>query len=479
MRHPGYKYILAFLDWVTINLSFVLTLFVVGRTPFALSDQTYVIVLPELLSFAVYAIAVIGMFQHQNLYKINVFLSRADQIVKITVALIYSVVGLVLLSFFTKSSFVTESRLIVSLYLGVALVLLVVVRVIVFRSVFKLVSRTSLYRRNILIVGAGQTAKMLAANLNLNDSYGIRIVGFVDNELPRETVAFMGSRVIGELDDIHTIVKKHRIAEVFIALDNVTHDRLLEITDMFKNRRPHVKIVSSLYDIIPARLFTERYGDVPVTSILSHNGTLTQYYVKRVFDVLLTLCGLIALAPVLLLVAIAIKLDSKGPILFRQTRIGKKGKPFKFFKFRSMYSGSERDEERENKVAKFIRRKSVIGRSTKIVEEESITRVGRFIRGTSIDELPQLFNVLKGDMSLVGPRPCLPYEWENYENWHKRRLSVIPGCTGLWQVNGRSEVGFEDMVILDLYYINNRSFLLDLQIILKTFPVMIFARGAK
>ena len=115
--------------------------------------------------------------------------------------------------------------------------------------------------------------------------------------------------------------------------------------------------------------------------------------------------------------------------------------------------------------------------STKIVDGSKITKVGRFIRKTSLDELPQLLNVIKGDMSLVGPRPCLPYEWEHYDEWHKRRLSAIPGCTGVWQVSGRSEVTFDDMVILDLYYIQNRSLLLDLQILLKTIPVMALGKG--
>jgi undecaprenyl-phosphate galactose phosphotransferase len=145
-----------------------------------------------------------------------------------------------------------------------------------------------------------------------------------------------------------------------------------------------------------------------------------------------------------------------------------------------MIVGSDDDEARKKNAQQFIQIKKRIGEgSTKIVDESKITGIGRILRKTSIDELPQLFNVLMGDMSLVGPRPCLPYEWEHYEEWHKKRLSVIPGCTGVWQVSGRSSVGFEDMVILDLYYIQNSSLLLDLQLILKTIPVMIFGRGAK
>ena len=193
--------------------------------------------------------------------------------------------------------------------------------------------------------------------------------------------------------------------------------------------------------------------------------------------------GWLLLAPLLTVIALAVQFSSPGPIFFAQTRIGKNGKPFKFYKFRSMQVGSDQDKDREKTVVQFIQTKAKTKAtekvSTKIVNESRVTGVGRFLRKTSLDELPQLFNVLKGDMSLVGPRPCLPYEWDHYEEWHKRRLSVMPGCTGMWQVAGRSVVGFEDMVVLDLYYIQNASVLLDFGLLLKTLPVMLFGSGAK
>jgi undecaprenyl-phosphate galactose phosphotransferase len=180
------------------------------------------------------------------------------------------------------------------------------------------------------------------------------------------------------------------------------------------------------------------------------------------------------------MIAGLIKLESKGPVLYKQTRIGKNGKPFTFYKYRSMYIGSDKDEFRPEKLKRFIKDgDNGNGSSTKIVQESNITLIGRFIRKSSIDELPQLINVLKGDMSLVGPRPCLPYEWDFYHDWHKKRLSITPGCTGIWQVSARSEVGFRDMVLLDLYYIYNRSLHLDLWVILKTIPVMLFGTGGK
>ena len=479
MRRPGYKYILALLDIISVNTSFYLALLLSGAGPHDFVWGRYFGVSAELLFFGFYSFLIAVILQHQNLYKINVFLSGADQTVRIAVGLAYSILGLALLSFFTKSSLITESRLTLLLFFVIALISLFLCRVIVFRTVFKLLSKISVYRRNVLIIGAGQTARLLAANLHVDNQYGIRIVGFVDDEVAAETAVFMGAKVLGTLKNIHSLVKRYRVAEVLVALDSASHDELLKIIDMFKHRKPHLKIASSLYDIIPARLFTERYGEVPVTTVLSHNGTLSQYYFKRLFDFILSLFGLMFLSPILLIIAIAIKIDSKGPILYHQIRIGKEGKPFKFYKFRSMVVNSDKDNVRRAKATSFIKQGSAVLGSTKIVNAQNVTRVGRFIRRTSLDELPQLLNVLRGDMSLVGPRPCLPYEWEQYQNWHKRRLSVIPGCTGLWQVNGRSEVGFDDMVILDLYYINNRSFLFDLKIMLKTIPVMLLGRGAK
>ena len=206
-----------------------------------------------------------------------------------------------------------------------------------------------------------------------------------------------------------------------------------------------------------------------------------QSWLKRLFDLAGATVGGLVLLPVFLAVAIGIKLTSPGPILFRQKRIGKDGKEFTFYKFRSMIDG---DDARHREYSEaFVRNGSEAGldergrKVYKITDDPRITRVGRFLRRTSLDEFPQLVNVLRGDMSLVGPRPCLPYEWELYEGWHKARLGATPGLTGLWQVTGRSNVSFNDMVILDLYYLYNWSFLWDLKLILQTIPVIILGKG--
>jgi exopolysaccharide biosynthesis polyprenyl glycosylphosphotransferase len=207
--------------------------------------------------------------------------------------------------------------------------------------------------------------------------------------------------------------------------------------------------------------------------------------VKRTVDVFASLCALIILMPLMLLIAVAIGVSSPGPVIFRQTRLGRGGTPFVFYKFRSMRADADDRIHREY-VANLIEGNlESINQGDeerplyKLSADPRITAVGRFIRRTSLDELPQLFNVLKGDMSLVGPRPPLPYEAEKYQSWHLRRLlEVRPGITGLWQVEGRSTTSFDDMVRLDLRYVRNRSLRLDLKILLKTVRVLFGSRGA-
>jgi exopolysaccharide biosynthesis polyprenyl glycosylphosphotransferase len=195
--------------------------------------------------------------------------------------------------------------------------------------------------------------------------------------------------------------------------------------------------------------------------------------VKRLMDIVGAGIGLIFLSPLFLIVAILIKLeDPKGPVFFKQVRVGKDEKEFYMYKFRSMVSNAEQLLE------KLLDQNEVSGPMFKMKKDPRITRVGRFIRKTSIDELPQLWNVLKGEMSLVGPRPPLPREVAEYNHYHKQRLLVTPGCTGLWQVSGRSNVGFEEMVELDLKYIEGRTFLFDCKLIMKTVIVLFGSKDA-
>lgn len=197
-----------------------------------------------------------------------------------------------------------------------------------------------------------------------------------------------------------------------------------------------------------------------------------QQIVKRCLDLVIASIGLVLLSPIMLLVALAIKLESKGPVIYKQTRIGKDGREFTFYKFRSMYEGADKIRDQLQHL------NEASGPIFKIKNDPRITRVGRIIRKTSLDELPQFFNVLKGDMSLVGPRPPLPCEVEQYTPYQRQRLAVLPGITCLWQISGRSNIDFDRWVELDLEYIRKQSLWLDLMILIKTIPAVIKGTGA-
>lgn len=203
---------------------------------------------------------------------------------------------------------------------------------------------------------------------------------------------------------------------------------------------------------------------------------------KRIFDLTLSFIILVFLLPLFALIAVLIKVTSKGPVFYKQERIGKDGKKFKMYKFRTMYVGSDKDSLRAKLMKEFIERgehPEKNAKSTKIVDKSKVTSIGKILRKFSLDELPQLINVLRGEMSLVGPRPVLPYEYEMFKPWYHERDKVLPGCTGFWQVYGRSKTNFDEMVLMDIYYIQNMSPWLDLWIILKTIPVMILGKSGE
>jgi len=230
--------------------------------------------------------------------------------------------------------------------------------------------------------------------------------------------------------------------------------------------------VPDLFQLSLGGVEVEEINGIPLISIKQTTLTGMNQVIKRAFDLSVTIPALIVSAPVWLLVALAIRLDSPGPVLFRQVRVGRRGDPFVFYKFRSMRQDAESELENLREL------NEASGPLFKIRDDPRQTRVGRFIRRTSLDELPQFFNVLRGEMSLVGPRPGLPSEVTRYQDWQRRRLEVQPGMTGLWQVRGRSDLTFDEMVMLDIYYGENWSLGTDVAILVRTIPLALFGDGA-
>lgn len=476
-QYPKYKFILALCDYLLLVAAWVAAIYI----------RFYDVPMGELLSrplvrtqaalILAYSLVWIVIFQHFNLYKLNLFMAFGEQIIAIVKSLLYGLIGLVLITFIFKRLDFVDSRAVIAIFVITSLVSISVFRLVVFRRLFALASQKKILHRKVLIVGKDRTAKMVAAQIAFNDSHGFDVVGFVTDELPPETRVFEELKSVGRLDDLTVLVERFEIDEIIIAESDVTHQSLLEIIDKAQETSAEVRLVSELYNIIPEKVLLEKYLGVPIVKMPQNNENVLFNVYKRVFDVVLTVIGAVFLFVPFCVIALLIKLTSKGPVLFKHTRIGKDCKPFEFYKFRTMYLDSDDTLHREF-INDFIQ--AEVGnrsRVKKITDDPRITPVGRFLRKTSLDELPQLFNVLRGEMSLVGPRPCLPYELEQYQDWHRRRLAVIPGCTGLWQVAGRSAVDFNDMVILDLFYIDNMSPLFDLRIIFRTLPVMLLAKG--
>jgi undecaprenyl-phosphate galactose phosphotransferase len=338
----------------------------------------------------------------------------------------------------------------------------------------------SIFSRNILIWGAGKAGKVLAVKLLFENNYGIKIIGFIDDFKVVGSEIISGLKILGDKKSLYDLKNKYAIDEIIVAIDNIDYNNLLDILDVCNKSELNVKLSSELFNIIPQKMFTEVYAGTPVIDISPRVNNDFNHIVKRIIDIVCSSIGLLVLLPLFLILAILIKISSKGPILYKNIRIGKNGKPFIFYKFRSMTVSNNGDMERQKIMIEFMKNSyTQNGEDTKIINSDRLTGIGKFIRKISLDELPQLINVLKGEMSLVGPRPCLPYEYDNYDEWQKRRVSVTPGCTGVWQVSGRSKVSFNDSVVLDLYYIHNMNPWLDLQLIIKTIPVMLFGMGGK
>lgn len=480
VKYSGYKIILGICDFILVRLSFSAALQFRGIALVRSGQWEAYILSPEFYFFFLYAFIVVLIFQYNNLYKINIFLTRSRQIVLIYISFFYSIIGLAVVAFFVHSRWIVDSRLAVAYFGVIGICTITIYRLFIFTPLFMFLKRNLLRRKNLLIVGANMAAKTFAIQIELDNIYGFKLAGFVEDGIPVGTKVFEGFKILGNVSDIPAIVERDAIDEIIVTVSEVEHEELLRIIDVCKQTKAAVRVTSSLFDVIHRKVFSESYFNIPVASLTAPNEIPGILFFKRVFDIVVAGIGILVLSIPLFIITVLVKLSSDGPIFYKQVRVGKDGRKFNFYKFRSMYLGSDQDNDRIERAQEFIKRGHGNGNgSVKVVNERMVTPIGRFLRKTSLDELPQFFNVLKGDMSLVGPRPCLPYEYDAYDDWHKRRLSVLPGCTGLWQVSSRSEVGFNDMVLLDLYYIDNLSPWLDMQLILKTIPVMVFGRGGK
>jgi exopolysaccharide biosynthesis polyprenyl glycosylphosphotransferase len=331
-----------------------------------------------------------------------------------------------------------------------------------------------------LVVGRGQEAALCVREMRERRELGYRVIGVVETGAGGGARGgeFEGVPVLCGVEGLTEAIIETRANEVIITDPSVPGELLFDV--MMRVGRPGVefRVAPSLFNCLPRKTEVDQIGQLPVVTLFREPLGTGARLVKRAADITVAASGLLLLSPVWLLAALLIKLDSRGPVLYRQERVGMDGRIFLFLKFRTMLTGADDREHRE------YQRKYIAGQPDTNLGDEArpvykmradprVTRVGRFLRRLSLDELPQLLNVLRGDMSVVGPRPPIPYEVEAYALRHRRRLDMKPGLTGLWQVSGRNRLSFEEMVKLDLYYIENWSLWLDLKIIIRTLPVML------
>jgi exopolysaccharide biosynthesis polyprenyl glycosylphosphotransferase len=327
--------------------------------------------------------------------------------------------------------------------------------------------------RNVIIVGTEATAQDIARRIRNYEQWGLHLLGYISINGSSTGQMTDGADVIGSLTDLETIVKNQVVDEVIFAAPG---KRLEDLEDTFLMLEEHginARIVSNVFPHVIAKMRVEELETVPLLTFSTVPSNTVALVLKRLFDIVISLLLIILSAPIMLIAAMLIKAASPGPVLFRQKRSGLQGRVFTLYKFRSMYVDAEARRK------EFEQYNEMDGPVFKMKDDPRITPVGRFLRKSSIDELPQLWNVLNGDMSIVGPRPPIPEEVAQYKRWQRRRLSMRPGLTCIWQISGRNKIyDFNEWARLDLLYIDTWSPALDIKIFLKTIPVVLFRKGA-
>ncbi len=325
--------------------------------------------------------------------------------------------------------------------------------------------------RTIVIVGTGESAQTLARSLELHGYWGYRLLGFVTfGERPSDPS--LGSEVLGSTEELLDLVEQQVIDEVVFTVGRTELNQLEDLVLRLEEQGIVVRLALDLFPHARARVSVGDLDGVPMLTFSTVPSGVVRLAAKRMLDLALAFSLLVAALPAMIAICVAIKVTSPGSVLFRQVRCGLNGRRFTIYKFRTMFEGAEqrrRELEHLNEMD---------GPVFKVRRDPRVTRVGRLLRRYSLDELPQLWNVVLGDMSLVGPRPAIPEEVAQYESWQRRRLSMRPGITCLWQVSGRNEIDFERWIELDLEYIDSWSPLLDLKILARTVPVVLSGRGA-
>jgi undecaprenyl-phosphate galactose phosphotransferase len=387
-----------------------------------------------------------------DLYNPFIFAKRIKLFFTLVKTLTILIALYVFAGFISKSYFLIASRSFIILFFALLFVCHFMFRLLIAPWLIREYSRNPSRRAMCLFIGPREKFRQIRKFCDTNSLIGFNL--------------------------IHETDRKEKLPPVkYYFLYSLTED----FSALYKEIRDHIKsghtlfVLSTFFNDLNINQEWCEFDDMPVYTFSYRSNQKLRDTIRRLIDIIGSLFLLIALTPVFLVIAIAIKIDSPGPMIYKQKRCGKDGKIFTFYKFRSMFEHERKDEIREVEFKGYIEQKTTKG---KVINHKDITNIGRVIRKTSIDELPQFFNVLKGEMSLIGPRPPIPYEVKYYKDWHKDRLSIKPGLSGLWQIYGRGNMPCDSSIFLDLMYVINRSITLDIRLMFQTLPAVLFGRGA-
>jgi exopolysaccharide biosynthesis polyprenyl glycosylphosphotransferase len=420
------------------------------------------------------AILTIIVLQVRGLYRMPRWATLLDEALILAGGVIISTAMVVLYAFFLQFS---PSRAIFVIAPLVIITLLIIKRIIV-RFARERFWLKGIGVDRVIVVGAGQAGQRLMQWLLGQPQLGYQVVGFVDDGPADVDLAIATQRRVvrplhlGTSSEVGEIVMRERIDEVIIALPPTAHEQMVWIMEQCRECDVEFKLVPDLFELAMDQVHIHEIAGLPMIGLKAARISGWNFVVKRAMDLVISTAVIIGLSWLFLLFALLIKFDSDGPVFFKQERVGRNGRRFMCYKFRTMVrDAATQKTELQNMYGDhpfFFKDKN----------DPRRTRVGKFLRRSSLDELPQFFNVFMGEMSFVGPRPGVPAEVSRYDEWHKDRLLVTPGLTGLWQVSGRSNLTFDEMVRLDLYYAEHWSPWLDIKIMLRTLPAVLTGRGA-
>ncbi len=475
-RHGWPKITLVMLDWLAVTLAAIATImlhYFSGIDEYDTRHSMGEYILRVAILYASFPVLIL-IFRQHLLYKQKIYSTGVMQFAQLSRALLINALLLIAVLFFVRQDWILHSRANLLLFTFISLVLLSLFRIVLFRKLL-LPAIAGIEVRRILLVGMSTEARELLAQSIAGKTRPFEIVAIVDRhgEFPMNDGGVVTMNVMPLLKEF---VPANNIHEVVVAENDLPYEDVVRLISEARETGVPIHLLSDHFKVVQERVTknTSEFLNVKASPISHGLHGFYANYLKQVIDLMAASVAIVILSPFLGVIALLIKLGSNGPLFFHTEVVGQNGKSFRWYKFRTMYWG-KKDEAHRDHVSEHIRLGT---RPTgKLEHDPRVTPIGGWLRKHSLDELPQLWNVVNGNMSLVGPRPCLPYEFEQYATWHKERFAVRPGMTGLWQVSGRSSVSFNDMVILDLYYIHNISPWLDWAIVLRTIGVVLTGRG--